>query len=230
MTTGAEEIVDLPPGRSATFGSCRCNSCTFDVRVHPAITIAVRIIAEETMWRIGNLHSEVSCTVSNLEAPAEHIAVPSGRMAMPVPFELATVISGGRPALTVFGPEPQLAPATVSCPQVAYEPVLDEGTAYFRALVALCASRMHGGSDARLPSTATIAGMLTRAGVPTTPRGARDHLDHVFGKLALAGTADPDGERSGPWRRELLVRTTLRRGIVRPEHLDLLVPRLARSA
>jgi serine/threonine-protein kinase len=222
VTGESAQAYDLCPGQSVTFGPCNCGRCLLDVKVANTRVGGVtgRLIACEDHWRIANFGPTARLVVEDLEH-AYHLITVAAQTSAVVPFELADVSVGGFHLLRVFGPEAQgpsaQAPvARPSCAQAA-DP-LHVDTAYFAVLVALCEPRLRGFAGTPLPTSAEIAEALRHKGLTLSSRAVDAHIEYLLDKLALALPRDKAQSRH-VWRKEILVTTAIRRGLVGPEHL-----------
>lgn len=222
-------VHQLSTGAQLRFGACRCGDCPYELRL-PGTTpsVAGHVTADRDHWRLTN-HGQVDLLVFDLERSHDMITVPTGRLAVVVPFELARIIGEGRPLLTVFGPEPgPPAPAPTDCPALPdHRPptLLNPDATYFAVLVTLCEPRLrpvHGLRSAApppLPTSAEIAHRLRQRGFAVSARAVDSHIDYLIDKLRLRDPGTTGAARR-TWRKETLVTTAIRRGLVAHEHLS----------
>lgn len=215
---GSTAVLRLRPGSSASFGTCLCGSCRYDILVRSSVHFAVAVTAYGDHWRASNLSSASPVIIADLEYPDQFVRVPPGRADIPVPFELAqigSVMGEASDALTVFGPEPRTVHAAEHpCPASAEADIrpLNPQSTYFAVLQELCAPRQGGGSTLPLPTSSQIAGSLQEYGIHLTPRAVDHHIDYLVQRL---GVSPPPGLPAGrSWKKEALVGEALRRGLL----------------
>jgi hypothetical protein len=216
-SNGAGVTVDLGPGQRMRFGSCACRECGPDIVV-PATSpagFAGVVTAYSDHWRMDNLSPAATLVCRDLEDNGQYLHVRPGRLAAPVPFELARVSFRGQPgawAMTVFGPEPSQSAQSPVCPATARAmPDLDRRATYFAVLRALAQPRLAGDAGGRLPTSSEIADALRWSGRRVTRRAVDHHIDYLserFGVTAL----DPGGRRT--WKREALVQAAIAGGFL----------------
>ncbi|KAB7833456.1 hypothetical protein J7W19_32430 [Streptomyces mobaraensis NBRC 13819 = DSM 40847] len=184
-------------------------------------------------WSVTNLHAEDTYFVENMERGGEFVKVPPRRKDFPIPFELARLVlpvARRIGVVNVYGPEPSYLAAAAASDTASNWPRLDERSAYFRVLVALCEPQLRGYPPGAVPTTAEVIDRLR--GGPRTPPMSRAAVNHHINYLATeklqvtewAGAAD--GKRSY-WKREAVVAMALRSGLVDERHLGLLPQRLS---
>jgi serine/threonine-protein kinase len=215
---GAANARKLAIGESATFGTCACGACEFDIVIGTAgggHSIG-RVTAAKDYWTLDNLGSLVPLVVQDLEESDHIITVPPNRLKVAIAFELAEVVAMARPIVVVFGPEPLLGKdKTPPCP--AGEAIaLNHDSTYFAVLVALCEPHLTGDGGALPPTSAEIAKRLNENGTRLSPRAVDAHITYLIGKLPI----EPQSAgRHGHWRKQSLVRTAIRAGIVTKDDL-----------
>ncbi|WP_338897676.1 serine/threonine protein kinase [Streptomyces sp. TG1A-60] len=226
--------LSLLPGQKARFGrgipECPVNIALPD----PAVPrLAGEILAVDCYWQLSNLSGGSSLLVENPEGAGEFIRIPPGRLAAPIPFEFSRVVvatRGGTVGFQVFAPchsHLEGRAETVERGTVTTNPFsLDPAATYFKVLVALCEPRLRDASTAGVPSTANVVARLRRhpdhQDLSTT--AVDFHIDYLAGtKLRLRPPGS--GAAGLSWKRETLVSTALRFGLVGEEHLSLLPPR-----
>jgi len=223
-------VRELPAGSRLRFGR-GAPGCPVDlVLSHPGVSrIAGEILAGPAYWSLTNLSERAVYLVENAEDAGEFIRVDPGRVELPVPFEISTVmLLAGHETVSfqVFAPERQtLAPADVTgrpgdptAPQFQ----LDRDAKYFLVLVALCEPRLRDGAMAGLPTVGQVAERLRP--LPgcegLTGRAVDFHIDYLARiKLQLGAS---EGVAA---RREALAAFALRFGLVRDADLAQLPPR-----
>jgi hypothetical protein len=220
---GQGQVCDLVPGSRATFGSCGCDRCAFDIVVSAVRDrhVAGAVSAHDDHWRLHNLSSVEVLVCADLEDPSQTVRLPPGRVDVTMPFELSLVSFAGQPrtrALTVFGPEPTLdadRACTASAPRADLQ--LRPGTAYYSVLEVLCGPRLHGDLESRLPTSNEIVGQLRKRGVLLSRRAVDHHIDYLVDRLALRPT-EPHASVAGHGtsRRESLTREVIRLGLLGP--------------
>ena len=206
------QTIALHDGESAVFGTCACGACAVDLPIVPQESswVAGEVTAETGHWLLSNLTRSRAILVENLENSYEYLTVAPGRRRVPIAFELARVSaadSPGEPRLTVFGPEPRLVAATLKPCRASrrHRPSIDPNTTYFSVLRALCGPRLKGSPAQRLPTSEEIAVGLRAQRLNLTARAVDAHIEYIGDKLGL---------RRG-MRRDVLVATAIRRGLVR---------------
>src|SRR4029450_1083580 len=110
----------------------------------PCPGLAGAIGAAGDHWTLTNLSRETTYVVDNPEGAGEHVKVPPGRVAAPVPFEISRGVIPARRefvAFFVFAPmhtylDPGPAASGGDRTLAAFR--LDESSKYFLVLVALC--------------------------------------------------------------------------------------------
>ncbi|MFJ5518771.1 serine/threonine protein kinase [Streptomyces griseoluteus] len=223
--------LSLFPGQKARFGR-GIPECPVDVALRdPAVPrLAGEILAVDVHWQLSNLSTGCSLLVENPEGGGEFIRVPPRRLAAPIPFEFSRVVlatSGGSLGFQVFAPcHSHLDAAGVGTDRGAVTKTpfaLDLNATYFKVLVALCEPRLRDVSSAWVPSTASVVARLRPHPEhrDLTPGAVDFHIDYLAGtKLRLRSPGR--GAAGLSWKRETLVSTALRFGLVEEEHLSLL--------
>lgn len=202
--------VKLRNGESVVFGTCACGSCPVDLVVGAGTAWLVgKVTAARTHWLLCNLGRGRSLLVENLENPLEYVTVTPRRRRAPMPFELARITaSDGQegPVLTVFGPEPvTVTDPPQPCPAApSFRAPLDRDAAYFAVLEVLCGPRLRGSLSEPPPTSAEIVANLRGRGIRISRRAVDAHIEYVGEKLHLGRGV----------RREVLVATAIRRGLV----------------
>ncbi|MEV4443244.1 serine/threonine protein kinase [Streptomyces sp. NPDC049577] len=241
---GAPVTLRLEPGEVARFGR---GSATTPVELRFADAAISRLAGEirvtDDHWQLSNHSTTQSYLVENPEGAGEYLRVPPRRAGAPIPFEFARVVLPTRGApigFQVFAPDHvYLDPEGTggqwgSRTLTAYS--LDETSAYFLVLVALCEPRLRDESAVAVPTTPQVVERFR--GHPAwgrlTARAVSSHIDYLAEeKLRISAPAAPaaDAEpRRGARRngkREAVVGLALRFGLVREDHLALLPPRAA---
>jgi hypothetical protein len=122
----------------------------------------------------------------------------------------------GRPIVVVFGPEPVLGwENTRPCP-ASVSMALNHDSVYFAVLVALCEPHLTGEGAPMPPTSAEIARRLSENGTHLSPRAVDAHITYLIGKLPI----EPQSTgRHGHWRKQSLVKTAIRAGIVTKDDL-----------
>ncbi|WP_016825391.1 MULTISPECIES: hypothetical protein [Streptomyces] len=224
----------LLPGQKARFGR-GIPECPVDIALpDPAVPrLAGEILAVDVYWQLSNLSGGSSLLVENPEGAGEFIRVPPRRLAAPIPFEFSRVVlatRGGTIGFQVFAPRHSHLEApgeTAERGSVTTTPfALDPNATYFKVLVALCEPRLRDASTVGVPSTANVVARLQphpdHQGLSAT--AVDFHIDYLAGtKLRLRPPGS--GAVGLSWKRETLVSTALRFGLVGEEHLSLLPPR-----
>ncbi|TDC42858.1 serine/threonine protein kinase [Micromonospora sp. KC213] len=225
--------VRLRPGHGVEFGFRRQSRAIAlagpDVQLVP---VAGRITAAANHWSVTNFSAEYSYLVENLDDGGEYVRVHPGRDCAPIPFERSSLVLPGNCGpqsitVLVFGasrvdPTRMMPPVRFRCGG------LDIRRKYFLVLVALCEPRLLSGWHAGVPSVPEVMERLRPlVGWGSVSRNAINyHIDYLAGEKLhnyLGANVSPNRVR---WKREALVSVALRHGLVRPEHLSLLPPRL----
>jgi serine/threonine-protein kinase len=230
---GTPQAVTLAPGGVARFGRGAPEAAvdiTLSDRAVPRL--AGEIAAAGDHWTLTNLSRDTTYVVDNPEGAGEHMKVPPGRYAAPVPFEISRVVIPARGEFVtfhVFAPMHSFVerdPATGGDRTLSAFP-LDESAKYFLVLVALCEPRLRDQSLVAIPTIERVVARLR----PLDP--CRDltvaavtfHIDYLA-RTKLRVKQDPSGgsaERLDT-KRAALVSLALRFNLVREEHLRLLPP------
>lgn len=216
--SGEECFRDLALHERLTFGSCVCGALDVTIETENAGHVVGAVTPRADHWRVDNLSRFTALLIEDLEDSQQFIRVPGQRREVVIPFELAQVAVAGRddlPLLTVFGPEPVVAPHEGhGCPEEAKEDaahrLLDPRTRYFAVLRALCESQ-HAGPAHPVPTSATIADRLAEWGVRLTARAVDHHIDYLVQRLGLRPLA---GSVQRSWKKEVLVSVALRQGLL----------------
>ncbi|MEU2976144.1 serine/threonine protein kinase [Streptomyces hirsutus] len=223
--------LSLLPGQKVRFGR-GIPECPVDIALaDPAVPrLAGEILAVDVHWQLSNLSGGSSLLVENPEGAGEFIRVPPRRLAAPIPFEFSRVVlatHGGTVGFQVFAPRHSHLEASgdgVERGAVTTTPfALDLNATYFKVLVALCEPRLRDASAVGVPSTASVVARLRphpeHRNLSTT--AVDFHIDYLAGtKLRLRFPGR--GAAGLSWKRETLVSTALRFGLVGEEHLSLL--------
>ncbi|MGH2943379.1 MAG: serine/threonine protein kinase [Solirubrobacteraceae bacterium] len=196
--------------------------------------VAGEISAAEDHWVISNFSRDQAYVVDNPEGTGEYVQVAPCRLGAPIPFEFARVslpategpvsFLVSAPAHTYADPDDPEGPAGERTTSAF---VLDESAKYFLVLVALCEPRLRDGATVALPTADEVVrrlrshedcGELTRTAV-------NHHIDYLaVQKLHVKDPRPGSGGRLD-FKREAVVSTALRFGLVRDEHRRLLPPR-----
>ena len=238
---GPPLVVRLCPGDVATFGRGAPDRPVDIPLAHDGVSrLAGEIRAAEDHWLISNLSRQSALVVDNPEGAGEYLRIPPRRLAAPVPFEFARValpVSEGEATFLVFAPqhtyadEEMLDHLTGEVTTAAFP--LDETAKYFFVLLALCEPRLRDSVSVALPTVGEIIERLSPLeGFGTlTPSAVNYHIDYLAtAKLRIKQRAGIDESHRLEWKRDALVATALRFGLVGEQHLRLLPPRLpARS-
>ncbi|WAX78995.1 serine/threonine protein kinase [Streptomyces sp. KMM 9044] len=224
----------LCPGQKARFGR-GIPECPVDIALpDPAVPrLAGEILAVDVHWQLSNLSGASSLLVENPEGAGEFIRIPPRRLAAPIPFEFSRVVlatRGGTVGFQVFAPchsHLETTGESVERGTVTTAPfALDSHATYFRVLVALCEPRLRDASTAGVPSTASVVARLRpHPEYRQLSTSAVDfHIDYLAGTKLRLRPPGP-GAAGLSWKRETLVSTALRFGLVGEDHLSLLPPR-----
>lgn len=229
-------LLELRPGERLTFGRGAPGVPVGLVLDHPGVSrLAGEIAAGPSYWHLSNFSSATTYVVENPEGGGEYVRVQAGRVGVPVPFEISTVVvPAGRDlvSLQVFAP---------ALPQVVPSPGRDDGRAggttlctfpldgsakYFLVLVALCEPRLRGNTLAGLPTVAEISRRLRP--LPgcedLTERAVDFHIDYLARAKLRLRDDDEGPDRPGRFagRRDAVASFALRFGLVGEDHLALL--------
>jgi len=222
----------IGPGQRLRFGHGAPGHEVDITLPHEGISpLAGEIGAVEDYWVISNLSRDTTYVVDNPEGAGEYVRVSPRRIAAPVPFQLARVtlpVTERMVSFLVFAPEHAYAdPEGLADDRTAPTFTLDEAAKYFLVLVALCEPRLRDSSTVALPTADEVVerlharedcGELTRTAV-------NHHIDYLaVDKLHVKDPRPGAGERLD-FKREAVVSTALRFGLVREEHRRLLPPR-----
>ncbi|WP_228388070.1 hypothetical protein [Streptomyces jumonjinensis] len=200
----------------------------------PVLSAAAVVTARSAHWCLTNLHTEDTYFVENMERGGEFVKVAPRRQDIPIPFELARLVlpvARGAAMVNVFGPEPRFLAAAPAAPGGRTNwPRLDENSAYFRVLVALCEPQLRGYPPGAVPTITDVIARLEGKGRATTlTRAAVNHHINYLAteKLQVTEWAGATGGKRSYWKREAVVAMALRSGLVGEEHLVLLPSRSA---
>lgn len=232
---GPPFVANLGPGAVATFGRGSPDE-PVDIPIsHPAVSrLAGEIRGADDYWLISNLSRHATYVVDNPEGAGEYLRIPPRRVGAPVPFEFARVVlpvDEGEATFLVFAPQHVYADegsvgggGEVTTAAFA----LDETAKYFLILVALCEPRLRDSSTVALPSVPEIVDRLAPldAGRGLTASAVNYHIDYLATtKLRVKQRAGIDEWQRLEWKREALVATAVRFGLVDERHLRLLPSR-----
>jgi hypothetical protein len=216
---GSGTTVDLRAGDTLRFGSCPCRDCAHRllVPVPGSVRVAGLVTAHRDHWRLDNLSPACALVCRDLEDPTQRVDVAPGRLAAPVPFELARISVPSQCltwSITVFGPEPAALRELPACSRVASAaPTLDPRTTHYAVLHVLARPRLCGDVAARLPSSTEIARELAECGVAVTRRAVDHHIDYLADRFGI--TSQPAGRPAHgvrAVRREALVQAAVASG------------------
>jgi hypothetical protein len=230
---GPPETVRLAPGGVARFGRGAPGAAvdiTLPDRAVPRL--AGEIAAAGDHWTLSNLSHTITYVVDNPEGAGEHVKVPPGRYAAPIPFEISRVVIPARGEFVTFQ---VFAPMHTFLDRSGAGPVggdrtvsafpLDESAKYFLVLVALCEPRLRDQSLVAIPTIERVVARLRP--LPScgdlTVAAVTFHIDYLA-RTKLRIKQEPAGERLDT-KRAALVSLALRFDLVREEHLRLLPPR-----
>ncbi|MFJ7194780.1 MULTISPECIES: serine/threonine protein kinase [unclassified Streptomyces] len=235
---GGPVTLRLGPGEVARFGR---GSATVPVELclddEAVSRLAGEIRVTDDHWQLSNHSATQSYLVENPEGAGEYLRVPPRRAGAPIPFEFSRVVLPARRGTTVafqvFAPDhvyldpDGMAGQWGSRTVMAYS--LDETALYFLVLVALCEPRLRDESPVAVPTTPQIVERLRghAACGGLKARAVSSHIDYLA-EEKMRISAPPEHGCGGARRngkREALVGTALRFGLVREEHLALLPPR-----
>lgn len=247
LTISDTGLPALTPGDGLTFGRTGAGG---DALPHLGLSdnprlhaLAGRIDVDELGWLLTNTGRWLHLRVAEA-GTANRVDVPPGRtVRIPYPDCRVQVTTGDEtigfdarcPWLARVPADrrpdaPALAGATVDALG------LDRGAGYFRALVALCAPRLHDPGCDEVASVAEIARTLNRLPQETervTAKAVERRLAHVRRKVGLTAT-DPHGRSAaGLELRDAsrqLADLALRTGTVTPEDLALIGPEATQPA
>jgi hypothetical protein len=235
---GRSRQVGLDIGTTVAFGR---GAPTLDVPVllpdQGVPRLAGEITAVADHWTLTNLSRDRTYVVDNPEGAGEHVKVPPGRVAAPIPFEIARVLVPVRretATFSVFAPGHTYLDADQRTGSggdrtLAAFP-LDESAKYFLVLVALCELRLRDQSHVAIPTVEAVVERLRP--LPEcrdlTVAAVNFHIDY----LARSKLRVKDDSYGGPSprldsKRAALVSLALRFDLVREDHLGLLPGRRA---
>nr|WP_311765139.1 serine/threonine protein kinase [Streptomyces zingiberis] len=237
---GEARTLSLLPGELARFGR-GIPQYPVDIALpDPAVPrLAGEILAVDTHWQLSNLSAGAGLLVENPEGAGEFIRVSPGRLAAPIPFEFSRVVlatATGTIGFQVYAPHHTYVEGGAEGAghghrtRAAFS--LDTGATYFKVLVALCEPRLRDASTVGVPTTANVVARLRAHPdhARITPSAVDFHIDYLAGtKLRLRPPSDPDATGAS-WKRETLVSTAVRFGLVGEEHLSLLPARRPAAA
>ncbi|MCM3882189.1 hypothetical protein ND747_00755 [Frankia sp. R82] len=193
--------------------------------------LAGEILATADHWCLSNLGRESTYVVENPEGAGEHMKVPPGRVAAPVPFEISRVLVPRQRDVAffeVFAPAHaylEIPAAGDGEPTVSALP-LDVTSKYFLVLLALCEPRLRDESQVRIPTIADVVKRLRS--LPNCQEITTDavafHIDYLT-RTKLRFREPGESTEAGSSRREALVSRAMRFNLVRESHLTLLPPR-----
>lgn len=226
-------VIELSPGREATFGRGTVNAPVDFPLDHPGVSRRAGIIrAVEDYWLLTNLSRDSTLVVENPEGGGEFLKVAPGRVASPIPFEFARVllpVADGPCSFLVFASQHSFVDFDTPETQAAGEPTIsgfpvDESAKYFLVLVALCEPRLRDCSSSVIPTVPEVLERLRGVpdGVELTRAAVNFHIDYLARtKLRVKPLS---GSRKADWQRAALVSIALRFDLVREEHLNRLNP------
>ncbi|MFC8359200.1 serine/threonine protein kinase [Streptomyces griseorubiginosus] len=238
------QTVRLGPGEVARFGR-GSDAAPVELRLaDPSVSrLAGEIRVTDEHWLLSNFSATQSYLVENPEGAGEYLRVPPRRVGAPIPFEFARVVlptRGSGVSFHVFAPDHvYLDPSGPEGDHrgtrtlTAYS--LDQTSAYFLVLVALCEPRLRDESALAVPTTPEIVERLRRHPQyeRLTARAVSAHIDYLADeKLRIVSPAEREpgrgARRNG--KRETLVGVALRFGLVDERHLGLLPARTPSGA
>jgi hypothetical protein len=238
---GCPDLISLVPGATVRFGRGAPATDVDLVLADPCVPrLAGAITAVDDHWTLTNFSADTTYVVENPEGGGEHVKIPPGRLAAPIPFEISRVVLPRRQGfgdLAVYAPmhaflDRGSAEITGGDPTLpAFH--LDDSAKYFLVLVALCEPRLRDESRVAIPTVDRVVERLRP--LPTcrelTATAVTFHIDYLArAKLRIkVDPADGPGERLGG-KREALVSLAVRFNLVREEHLELLPARLRVAA
>ncbi|GIF15010.1 serine/threonine protein kinase [Actinoplanes teichomyceticus] len=224
--------VALGPGAKVRFGR-GAPGVAVDVRLaDPGVPrLAGEIQGAADHWLLSNFSADKTYVVENPEGAGEHVKVPPGRLAAPIPFEISRVVL---PAgldfvrFSVFAPmHAYLDRAAAGAPDgegtLAAFP-LDESAKYFLVLVALCEPRLRDRSHVAIPTVENVVNRLRPlpACADLTVAAVNFHIDYLARTKLRVKQDAVDGARRLDTKRAALVSLALRFNLVREDHLRLL--------
>jgi hypothetical protein len=225
---GPPETVRLAPGGVARFGRGAPGAevdITLPDRAVPRL--AGEIAAAGDHWTLTNLSRDITYVVDNPEGAGEHVKVPPGRCAAPIPFEISRVVIPARGefvTLHVLAPMHTFVdrpdgPLGGDRTMSAFP--LDETAKYFLVLVALCEPRLRDQSLVAIPTIERVVARLRPlpSCADLTVAAVTFHIDYLA-RTKLRVKQDLAGSK-----RAALVSLALRFDLVREEHLRLLPSR-----
>jgi hypothetical protein len=232
IQVGGSETVRLGPGGVVRFGRGAPELAVDIVLADRAVPrLAGEIAAAGDHWTLTNLSRDITYVIDNPEGAGEHVKVPPGRYAAPVPFEISRVVIPARGEFVTFhvfapmhafvdrsavhqGDGPAGGDRTLS----AF--ALDESAKYFLVLVALCEPRLRDQSLVAIPTIERVVARLRP--LPScrdlTVAAVTFHIDYLA-RTKLRVKQDPARLDT---KRAALVSLALRFDLVREEHLRLL--------
>ncbi len=230
------ETVRLAPGDVARFGRGAPETAVDITLTDRAVPrLAGEIAAAGDHWTLTNLSRDITYVVDNPEGAGEHVKVPPGRYAAPVPFEISRVVIPARGEFVtfhVFAPMHSFvdrsATGSLGGDRTLSAFALDESAKYFMVLVALCEPRLRDQSLVAIPTIERVVDRLRP--LPScqdlTVAAVTFHIDYLA-RNKLRVKQDPARLDT---KRAALVSLALRFDLVREEHLGLLPPRLLPAA
>jgi hypothetical protein len=234
-SAGGPELLHLTPGGVVRFGR-GAPGVAVDIPLRDLAVprLAGEIGAAGDHWTLTNLSRETTYVVDNPEGAGEHVKVPPGRVAAPVPFEISRVVIPARRefvTFSVFAPmhtylDP--GPAAPGGDRTLAAFRLDESSKYFLVLVALCEPRLRDESHVAIPTIERVVDRLRP--LPScgdlTTAAVTFHIDYLA-RAKLRVKQDPFDGTAGrlDTKRAALVSLALRFNLVREDHLRLLPAR-----
>jgi hypothetical protein len=226
------ETVRLAPGGVARFGRGAPEVAVDIVLADRAVPrLAGEIAAAGDHWTLTNLSRDITYVVDNPEGAGEHVKVPPGRCAAPVPFEISRVViptRGEFVTIHVFAPMHAFVDRSAADPPGGDRTLsafaLDESAKYFLVLVALCEPRLRDQSLVAIPTIERVVARLRP--LPTcrdlTVAAVTFHIDYLARTKLRVKHASEGGPERLDTKRAALVSLALRFDLVREEHLRLL--------
>jgi serine/threonine-protein kinase len=229
-TDGRRRVTSLRPGDQVRFGR---DGSEVELKLPDAAVsrLAGEIVATADHWCLSNLSRESTYVVENPEGAGEHMKVPPGRVAAPVPFEISRVLvptQRGIAFFEVFAPAHSYLerPATGDGEPTISALPLDVTSKYFLVLLALCEPRLRDESRVRIPTVVDVVKRLQSLSQcrEITADAVAFHIDYLT-RTKLRFREPGETTDVGSSRREALVSRALRFNLVRETHLALLPPR-----
>jgi len=238
---GPPLVVHLRPGDVATFGRGAPDRPVDVPLRHDGVSrLAGEIRAAEDHWLLSNLSRHATLVVDNPEGAGEYLRIAPRRLAAPIPFEFARVslpVAEGEAVFLVFAPQHTYADEEMlerpggELTTAAFP--LDETAKYFLVLLALCEPRLRDSTSVAVPTVAEVIERLAplQGFGALTPSAVNYHIDYLATtKLRIKQRAGIDDSQRLEWKRDALVATALRFGLVGEQHLRLLPSRTRLSA